>query len=142
MKSTSVDYVFDNSAANPVVEAQRHLVRQTLDEDRLVMYFQPIMDLKNRAIGVEALARVRTKAGEILPPAAFLGAIEGSNLIVNLDRQAFELSCRAATLLKRTLPFQPMFVACNLSATTLAQPDLAHHVLTAIRSHDLLPSQL
>lgn len=127
--------------AAEVEEQQRELVRETLDDDRLVMYFQPIVDANNRPVALEALARIQTKTGEIVSPAGFIDAIEGTDLMVSLDSRAFQLSCRAAATLARGVPY-PLYVACNFSAKTIAQPNLSKNVLDMIAYFDLSPDQL
>lgn len=123
-------------------DAQRRVVRNTLDSDRLAMYFQPIVDARNRPVAVEALARIVTADGEVHSPGKFLTAIEGTDLMVNFDRQALVLSCVAAQALARETHDHPLFVSCNFSACTLEQPGLAIRVLETIRQHNLAPSQI
>ena len=133
---------YDLAVAAEEETKQRTLVQDTLANDHLVMFFQPIVDLENRPVGVEALARVRTEKGEIVAPSGFLDAIDGTDLMVGVDRQAFALSCRAATALARKIVDRRIYVACNFSAMTLSQPGLAEHVLFTIQSHGLAPDQL
>ncbi len=50
-------------------------IKRAISERDILPYFQPIIDLKSKTVAkYEALARIRTKSGEILEPAHFLEA--------------------------------------------------------------------
>ena len=63
-------------------ERARHLrveadIRQALDEDRVVAFLQPIVSAGSGAIeGFEALVRVRTPDGGLMPPGVFIPVVE------------------------------------------------------------------
>ncbi len=132
------------SCDDSVVATECALVRETLDRRNLVMHFQPIVDDQSRIIGVEALARLRIGVDprrELVLPSHFLESITGTDLIVRLDLQGFELICHAASLLARDTSPVP-YIACNLSAATLAMPNLADILLDGLRRHGIAPSQI
>jgi len=61
-------------------------IQEALEEDRFVLYSQPIIDLKSGCIAFrELLIRMRSKAGEIIPPAGFLGLAEEFSLMGQID---------------------------------------------------------
>ncbi len=127
-----------------VVATERALVREALDSRSLVMHFQPIVDDQSRIIGVEALARLRIGTdprNELVRPSYFLESITGTPLIVKLDLQGFTLACHAASILGREISPVP-YVACNLSAATLAMPNLSDILLEGLRRHGIAPSQI
>ena len=58
------------------VDAERLLV-QALDNDSFELAYQPIVDLEaGRTAGAEALLRIRDTNGELVPPVAFLSALD------------------------------------------------------------------
>jgi len=74
-------------------------LRQALDEDRLCLYYQPIVPLAageadDGGAHYELLVRLVDEAGEIVPPGAFLPAAEQYNMATTLDewvvRRAFD----------------------------------------------------
>lgn len=137
----------DQRAYDEVAEVERQrrereLVQRTLDHDQMVMFFQPLVDADSQPIGVEALARLKTSTGDIVTPAGFIDAIDGTSLMVKLDGRAFEMSCRAAKILGQRFPGRHMYVSCNFSATTLREPNLAENVLTTICNQKLRPDRL
>ena len=74
-------------------------VRDALDEDRLVLYAQPIVDLHTRHVVMhELLLRMVDRDGTIIAPNRFLPAAEQYGLIEDIDRwvlaQAIRLAAR------------------------------------------------
>lgn len=68
-------------------------IRTALKRDRLALYFQPVLDLKNNSLaGCEALLRMKGGDGEIILPRDFLKIAEQSRLIHDIDRWVI---CRA-----------------------------------------------
>ena len=136
--------IFDEELAETaeLEQAQRNMVRETLDADRLVMMFQPIVGRDGAMIGVEALARCKNRDGAMIEPAGFLQAIDGTSLMVRLDRRAFEISVAAAAEIQRRDPDGTLWVACNFSATTLAQSDFVDVVLAAISAGGIEPRRV
>ena len=62
-------------------------IRDALDEDRFVLYAQPIVDLMTgQTVQHELLLRMRTEDGEIIAPGEFLPAAERYGLISEIDR--------------------------------------------------------
>jgi len=131
------------AAAARVEESQRRLLRDALEEDRLVMHFQPLVDsTTERVVGYESLARIRDLDGEILGPGAFLDAISGTPLVWELDRAAFELSCQAATLLARIDPKRTPYIACNFGAISINHPDFVAFVVDTVERAGIAPAHI
>ncbi|HRY09839.1 MAG: EAL domain-containing protein [Actinobacteria bacterium] len=63
-------------------------VREALNNDGVVVYYQPIVSLRDGSIrSVEALARLRTGHGTIVTPDQFMDAAEYSGLVRDIDRR-------------------------------------------------------
>ena len=93
--------------------AQR--VRTALEQDRLVLYGQPIVDLgTGRTTSHELLVRMNDEHGEVVPPGEFLAAAEEFGLMPRVDRWVF---ARAAALAG-----EGRQVHVNVSARTLEDP--------------------
>ena len=124
-------------------EAQRRLlvdgaVRDALRDGELVPWFQPIVRLADSGlVGYEALVRWVRPDGSIVEPAAFLPVAERSSLITEIDLAILERA--VATLAAAD---DPLFVAVNVSAATLAEPDYADRVLELLTAAGLEPSRL
>ena len=136
--------VFDQTLATvvEVEQQQRNLVRSALDSDRLAMHFQPIVDAEGHPMGIEALARCYDEDGHLVEPAGFLDAIVDTSLIVRLDHEGFEQSCRLAATLAANPDTSHLFVAANFSAMTIAQTGFARRVIETIHRADAPASSL
>ncbi|HRH79695.1 MAG TPA: EAL domain-containing protein [Thiobacillaceae bacterium] len=66
-------------------------LEQALDENRLVLHFQPIQHITSSRIGhYEALLRLRDKDGGLVPPGLFIDVAESTGLIRRIDRWVVE----------------------------------------------------
>lgn len=128
--------VYDDSLARAATVAvkQRKMLQRALDEDALVMHFQPLIDSSTgETVGFESLARCEDVRGHLVGPIGFLDAVSGSGLSWELDRRGFDLACRALSIIDAVKPGLSM--ACNFSALSVVQPDFAEQVLEIIERH-------
>jgi diguanylate cyclase (GGDEF)-like protein/PAS domain S-box-containing protein len=110
-------------------------VRRAIEEERLVLHSQPIVDLTTgEAAGEELLVRMLDESGEIVSPAAFLPTAEHFGLIRDIDRwvvaRALELTAAGRS------------VSVNLSARSVADPGLTEAVERGLRDAGTDPSRL
>jgi PAS domain S-box-containing protein len=118
--------VFRDSAAEsaPRQRAQKELdallwlgrVRDAIDEDRLVLYAQPILGLQGGCASEELLVRLIMPSGEVVPPGMFLPVAERFGLIADVDRWVVKQAIQRAAAGHR--------VEVNISAWTMANVDL------------------
>ena len=70
------------------------LLRSTVDEGRLVVLYEPIVELAGgKVAGSEAVARIRNPAGEPLAPDQFMEIAEESGLVVPLGAAILDRAC-------------------------------------------------
>jgi diguanylate cyclase (GGDEF)-like protein/PAS domain S-box-containing protein len=117
------------------------VIRDALDEDRLVLQAQPIMDLVTGEFHqYEMLLRMRDPLGELIPPAAFLPVAERYDLIGAIDRWVVT---RAIEMLgeennrKNRLVFE-----VNISGRSTGDPDLLELIERQLREHQVAPEQV
>jgi diguanylate cyclase (GGDEF)-like protein/PAS domain S-box-containing protein len=109
-----------------LAEAER--IRRTLEEDRLLLYAQPVLDLQaNTLHNYELLVRLPGESGgEPLLPSAFLYVAERFGLIQAVDawvaRQAIRLIAEHARTGRR------LVLSVNLSGASIGDPKLASFV--------------
>ncbi len=66
-------------------------IDEALAEDRLVVLFQPILDLQtDQVTHYEALVRMRSKEGELIPPVDFVPTAEATGQITRIDCRVLE----------------------------------------------------
>jgi PAS domain S-box-containing protein len=101
-------------------------IRDALDEERLVLYAQPIIDVHSRAVVAhELLLRMVDRDGAIIAPIRFLPAAEQFGLIEEIDRWVL---AQAAQLAGRGLK-----VHFNISAKSLGSRELINDLVAALR---------
>ncbi len=134
--------IFDTAleVATEIEDRQRRMLRYALDNDGIVMHFQPLVDsTSGKTIGFEALARCLDVEGTLHGPGAFLDSIAGSGLVWELDQHAFGLSCSAAAVISATVPGEPPIMSCNFSPLSIIQPDFVSFVLRTTKEAGLKP---
>jgi diguanylate cyclase (GGDEF)-like protein/PAS domain S-box-containing protein len=116
-------------------------IRSALDEDRIVLYRQPVVELASGQVNrYELLLRMRTPTGDIVPPDAFLPAAERFDLIQTLD-------CRAALEAIRLISEpgwngEPLPLEVNVAAKTIDDPSFLEAVEEALRETGADPANL
>lgn len=116
-------------------------VASALAEDRIELYFQPIMQICDGSIShYEVLSRLRDPDGRIHPAARFIEAAERSGQINALDRHVLRKAIGYLAEVGRH-GHQACF-ALNLSGHTLGDPELLGLLREAIDAHGVDPSRL
>jgi diguanylate cyclase (GGDEF)-like protein/PAS domain S-box-containing protein len=70
-------------------------LRLAIKEDRLVLYFQPIVDIsRNQVSYYEALLRMLDENGNLIMPGKFIGALESTGEMALLDRWVIKNAIR------------------------------------------------
>ena len=107
-------------------------IRDALDEDRLVLYAQPIIEV---ATGTtrhhELLVRLIAPDGEVVAPGSFLPVAEQYGLIRDIDRRVLDLA------IHHVADGYP--VAINVSAESISEPGLFHYVEAELATHGIAP---
>jgi diguanylate cyclase (GGDEF)-like protein/PAS domain S-box-containing protein len=132
--------VFDRTMHDQAVarlELETNL-RLAVEREEFELQFQPIVSLRDgKMAGLESLIRWRHPDRGLLLPSEFLSVAEETGLIVPIGWWTLEEAARHARRWwdpSRQAPY----VAVNLSATQLSQPDLIHRlrgVLARTRAH-------
>jgi EAL domain-containing protein (putative c-di-GMP-specific phosphodiesterase class I) len=122
--------------------ALENLLRKALSNDELVLFYQPQVDAKSRAIvGVEALIRWRHPELGLLSPAHFISLAEASGLIVPIGEWVIRTACKQVKQWQRKFDHD-ITVAVNLSARQFQQPDVVEMVRSALDATALDPETL
>jgi diguanylate cyclase (GGDEF)-like protein len=109
-------------------------LRQAIDQNRLLLYYQPKIDCTARRVsGVESLLRWLHPAYGTIMPDEFIGPAEHTGLIKPLTRWVLNTALGQWQTWNRSGVRLP--VAVNLSARNLHEPDLADHVTESLKRH-------
>jgi len=107
--------------ANLLIETNNlmHLIKNALESEGIVLYFQPIMNIATgEIIHHEALMRIVTQTGEIIYPGKVIPIAERFGLMTQIDKRIMELSFEAL----EKYPNLKLFV--NLSGASIGNEEL------------------
>ncbi|HEX6602614.1 MAG TPA: bifunctional diguanylate cyclase/phosphodiesterase, partial [Solirubrobacterales bacterium] len=100
-------------------------IRDALDQNRFVVYAQPIFDMRKECVArEELLVRMLDDSDDVIPPSSFLPTAERLGLIAEIDRLVL---AKAIELAGRSQP-----IAVNVSGASLCDPRLIEDVRAAI----------
>jgi predicted signal transduction protein with EAL and GGDEF domain len=120
--------------------ALENMLRKAIANEELVVFYQPLIDCRSRAIvGLEALVRWNHPELGLLAPAHFISVAELSGLIVPIGEWVLRTACRQVKAWHKRLDYD-LTVSINLSARQFQQPDLVDTVSRAIRETGIDPS--
>lgn len=113
-------------------------IRDAINEDRLELHFQPVMNVKENEISYyEALIRYRSKEGKIIGPGEFIPALENTGEMQMLDHRIIEIAARTM----RKYP-QLHHIAVNLSAQAFKDENLVPIIVENLKKYDITANRL
>jgi diguanylate cyclase (GGDEF)-like protein len=129
------------AAALEQLGLESHLQR-ALENDQLLLYYQPIVDSSTGRInGVEALLRWNHPERGLLLPSEFIGLAEATGAIVPMGEWVLREACRQVQQWRERGRTQ-LRAAVNLSVRQLQQLDLVSRVQQVLAETGLPPGQL
>lgn len=123
-------------------------LRRAIDNNELLLFYQPIIDLQNLKIaGFEALMRWKHPEKGMVSPGVFIPVAEESGLIVEMSRWALGVSCDAVkTLTKEASPGllgpHPLFISVNFSVKDFSEADFSKGIDATLKEKDVKPEQI
>ena len=112
-----------------------HRVRDALEENRILAYYQPIVSAATQEIvKYEALVRLSYQ-DEIILPFKFLASAKSSGQLYHIFKFMFESAC------KKTKEFNGG-ININMTDQDLQEPDLMDFIEETMQKHDVDPKQL
>ena len=117
------------------------VIASALDGNRIDLYLQPIVTLPQRKVRYyEAVSRLRTEDGEVVPAADFIDFAEAGGLMPKIDNV---LLFRCVQIVRRLqLKNREVGLFCNISAATLADPAAFQQFLEFAEANRALGSSL
>jgi diguanylate cyclase (GGDEF)-like protein len=121
----------------------RRVLQSALEEQRIVAYYQPIVDLASGGIaGFEALARIEQHDGSTTLPAAFIPAAEESGLVVPLGKRVLRIALDEAGHWPYAAATGGLNLAVNLSSRQFESGDLPALIEQQLARTGLSPERL
>jgi len=114
-----------------------YLISSALEEDRFLLFFQPIVDISTcEIVHYEALMRIVDEDGQFVYPGRAIPVAERFGLMPQIDRRVIQLAFEA--LIK--YPAIKLFV--NLSGVSIGDDELLHFIDESLQKWGLDPSRL
>jgi diguanylate cyclase (GGDEF)-like protein len=130
--------VFDE-AMGELARRERQLrdaLATAIDEDRIALAYQPIVDRDGRPVAVEALARWTREDGSAGPPTEFIPIAQAHGLIGRLSDRVLAAATRDAA------GWPDVRVCVNVAPSDLVDPLFVRRVEEALRLSGLAPDRL
>ena len=126
------------AVARRMYDAELH---RAVERDELRLHYQPLVRLADGALeGAEALIRWQHPIRHLLPPSAFLPALEGGPLAATVGAWVLDQACAQARIWRQA---DPTFrISVNLFAAQFRADDLPALVAETLVRHDLPASAL
>lgn len=119
-------------------------LRGAVDRNELILYYQPIVDLKTqRLTGFEALVRWHHPKRGLIYPMEFIPLSEETGLINHIGDWILHEACRELKRLQARYPLQrPLTMSINISMKQFVQQNLAGRVSEFLKETGLDPRTL
>ncbi|NOZ36884.1 MAG: EAL domain-containing protein [Gammaproteobacteria bacterium] len=116
-------------------------IRHALDNDRFILHYQPIVDLRTNHIAhYEALLRMQDEDGSLIYPSEFLEIAERFGLISDIDKWVLNKSIQVQGETRRGR--EPVTLAVNLSGRHFGNTEFVQLVKDALKKYDADPHAL
>lgn len=137
--------VFDSSMHKKVQNALslESDIREAITKQEFEPYFQPIVELAGeKIIGFEALARWKSSKRGFVFPNDFIPLAEETNLVMAIDMQILEKSCRQLKIWQERLGLKHLYVSCNLYCNHFFSLSLPQDIQNVIDKTGVQPHQV
>ncbi|NBA94621.1 bifunctional diguanylate cyclase/phosphodiesterase [Pseudomonas sp. R5(2019)] len=140
----NLNFFCSNLKARATMELQleEELRTALYEETGLVLYYQPIYDVKTGQVTkLEALVRWQHPQHGLLSPDRFIGIAEANGLIADLDVWVLRRACRDLSRLSHN-GCEQLKISVNCSALNLCREELPDEIADALRSNGVAPERL
>jgi diguanylate cyclase len=119
-------------------------LKTAIFNERLVPYYQPVMDLQTyRVVGFEALVRWPQTDGRVVGPGHFVPLAQEVGLIAEIDALVLRAACRQVRQWQELgLCGADLEIGVNLSAGQLTDPELAERTAAQLEACRFDPRSL
>lgn len=129
---------YDEIARNEELNSSEDIsfVKEALDENRVVCYYQPIYDHKNgEIIKYEALVRIVTQDEKIISPLKFLPQIKDTNM-------HYKLTQRILSIVFEKFKLNNKLVSININFSDLTNSDIEETIVSYLKENSHLASRV
>jgi diguanylate cyclase (GGDEF)-like protein len=139
--------IFDDAASQREQHERLQVeldLRKALENDELCLHYQPIVNMRSRALmGFEALVRWQHPTRGLLPPTSFIPVAEETGLIVPLGWWVLQEGCRQMQVWREVIPAtQSLKLSVNMSSKQFSQRGLIEQFKRVLRETGFSPHRL
>lgn len=117
-------------------------LRQALDGEWFVLYFQPQCDHLGNTLGFEALVRLQHPTHGLILPGAFIAVAESTRLIVQIGQWVLTQACKQLVRWAKQPQTAAYQLSVNISLIQLQEPDFVDLVEAKIKQTGANPVRL
>ena len=131
-----------NLAHSKKMHGLSEVLRKALKDQRIMPYFQPIMDCKSGEVyAYEALARLETEDGEVISAGMFIDAADKYNISLNLDRVMLLKVAQFMAVHKNNTGSMPI-VFVNLTPQEIQHHDILNYAENLCIEYSIPPANI
>lgn len=108
-------------------------LRIALEQEQLVLHYQPQVDRNGDIIGAEALVRWHHPQQGMISPGRFIPIAEANGLILPIGHWVLETACRQLAQWAQVPALAHLTLSVNVSASQLSRRDFVERVLDVLR---------
>ena len=117
-------------------------LREAVNNNQFVLYYQPQGGDNVRLTGAEALLRWQHPQHGSISPAAFIPVAEASGLILPLGQWVLQTACKQLAAWSARPEMAHLTMAVNVSARQFRQPDFVAEVVSVLHTTGVKPERL
>ncbi len=116
------------------------LIKTAIEKDLFFVVYQPKYNYKREIFSAEALLRLRSEEGEIIPPSEFIPIAEESSLIVKIGEYVIEKVFEFIRNNKQILENSGIeSIAINVSPTQFCAPEFSNNLINSAKKFNIRP---
>ncbi len=104
------------------------LIKGALDNDKVIPYYQPILDRDGNIFKYETLARVEDKDGKVISPGFFMSTSKKVRLYSLMTKQIIDKSFREISKTDKS-------ISINLLARDMMDGDISNYIIEKIKEY-------
>lgn len=117
-------------------------LRNCVQRQELVLFYQPVVDQRAWVVGVEALVRWRHPVRGLISPADFIPVAEQTGLILQIGEWVLGVACAQLACWASQADTESLTIAVNVSARQFRHPEFVPRVLTMLDKSRANPRRL
>ena len=142
-KSSSHYCLYDRNLKNQNSQKVfiENLIRDSIKNDRFVVYYQPQIDLNSQKIhAAEALVRIQSPNNKLILPGKFIDIAEETSLINDIGSIVLEKVCKDIQMWNKN--GLQVGISINISAQQLSDEHFADYVLDRLDAYRVNPKKI